>query len=364
MRHHAFTSCRPWLLGAVLCLLPAMQQPLQAQQAAPPHEVLDDLVPEHAPERSFMPKYPYEFFFGLGYSGTQMSWPRQYPTLVGLAPEVLFWRPGHWDFGAFAEIRYGRPDEALHPLELGAGLTVMWRFNESTLLDWALVLRQSYLLDVVSPDVPLFRTGLGLQVSVVRWVALMPTFDLLATSKHFGDGDHFKLGFGVMLKLGLCPMVDCPPPPTPQPRVLDRSPVTCEAAGEVCRLARTGPKLDSELCDVVAQAIDASSVPAQWGDSVTPFLAAIGAKASPQLRERIGSALNELEREHAASMRALRGYPDKLKDLKSDERYDRTYSYLVTPANIRDWLGCSAEGIRPACPTTASCYAETGAEKE
>jgi len=75
------------------------------------------------------------------------------------------------------------------------------------------------------------------------------------------DG-YFGEGGPEILKVGICPMTDmCPQAKPPKRRVLDRSPATCVAAGDVCRAVKEGPEgSHAAFCSAALDAMDARSV--------------------------------------------------------------------------------------------------------
>lgn len=349
------------LLAAGLGLFSASARAQSTSPLPAPSSVLDSVQARPVPERSFLPKYSPEWFAGAGYSGTFLSTTRQWPTLV-VAGEVLFARPGAFDFGAYLEARLGRPDAGAGPFEVGIGPEVMWRIWERAMYDIAPILRGTYLVDTAHPDNPLVRASGGVQVSVLRSFAVLATYDaLFSLDEVFSNGDHFANGFSLTAKVGLCLFTECrqvPQRPTP---TIDRSAVTCQDAALVCGAAKKASgNLDSALCRTAQQALDSSRYPAAWGDPVGAFLEAFAATEPPELKAAADAALQKLRADHTASMQGLDDYADRLRRLGPDEALTAKYAYLVTPTMIRDWLGCDVTGKPMECATADVCSADTG----
>ena len=349
------------LLAAALTLVSAGARAGAPSSPSAPSGVLDSVESRKVPERSFLPKYSPEWFGGIGYSGTFMSTTRQWPTFV-LAGDVLFARPGKFDFGAYLEARLGRPDADAGPLQLGAGPEVMWRVWERAFYDVAPVVRGTYLLDTSEPDNPLIRASGGVQVSLLRSFAVLATYDALFSLDHtFSNGDHFANGFSLMAKVGICIFTECRQIRQRSTRTIDRSAVTCRDAALVCDAAKgAAGNLNAALCQAVQQALDSSRYPAAWGDPVGAFLEALAATESPELKTATDSALQKLRADHTASMQGIDDYADRLRHLGEGEALTAQYAYLVTPSMIRDWLGCDVTGKPVACASADVCSNDTG----
>ena len=345
-----------------------------AAEPAPPSDpsVVDGVVAVDRPVTSFVPKYQPELFVGGGYSGTFTSSARQWPSLVLSPLEGLLWRPGRFDVGAYSELRLGRPDEQLGRFEVGFGLEAMWRFVQTPLSDWAAVVRAAYLIDTSHPGTPLIRTGVGAQVSLVRSLALQLTYDqLVSPTESFSNGHELLHGLSVTIKVGLCPIAEfCHQLPDRPVAKLDRSASTCHQAALVCQAAdHAPPGTRAALCDASVRALDTARHPASWTatspesqalDPVGAFLNGIRKESTIALVASIEPSLSRLEAAHAASIRGLSEYAAKQRNLKDGQMLDESYSYLVTPVMVRDWLGCAANGAPIACATDAICERDTG----
>ncbi|HEX3595618.1 MAG TPA: hypothetical protein VHU80_10960 [Polyangiaceae bacterium] len=348
---------------AAMTLVVAESRSAPAEPSASPPSVLEGITAIDRPAASFLPKYQPELFTGVGYSGTFSSAARQWPTFVLTPLEGLLFRPGRFDIGAYSELRLGRPDESFGRFEVGVGLEVMWRFIETSLSDWAAVLRNTYVIDTSDPNSALFRPSVGVEVSLVRSLALQVTYDqLYSPSRDFSNGHGLLHGLSVNIKLALCPIGDfCHQTPQPPAEKLDRSPVTCEKAALTCKAARASAAgAGPALCQAAARAMDTSHHPADWDDPVGAFLRAVRAEASPSLLGAIGPTFTELEAAHAASVQGLRDYSALQRMLASSQMLSKSYGYLVTPVMVRDWLGCDASGNPLSCPGDDVCASDTG----
>jgi hypothetical protein len=247
----------------------------------------------------------------------------------------------------------------------------MWRFVQTSLSDWAAVVRAAYLVDTSHPDVPLVRTGIGVQVSLVRSLALQLTYDQLVSPKDsFSNGQELLHGLAVTIKVGLCPIADfCHQLPERTVAKLDRSPVTCHAAALTCQAAEHAAT-HTALCGASLRALDTARYPASWTDapaesqeldSVGAFLRALRAESASQVVTSVEPSLSGLEAAHAASILGLAQYAEKQRNLGDGQMLSESYSYLVTPVMVRDWLGCAANGAAVACATDAICERDTGA---
>jgi hypothetical protein len=347
----------------IVAAVTAVSRPGAAQTpAAAASSVIDSIQTVATPERSFMPKYRPEWLLGVGYSGTVASIKRQWPSLV-LSPEVLFARPGQVDIGTYLEFRAGRPDANDGWFEVGVGFELMWRVLEKAEADLAPMLRGTYLLDAAHPDNPLVRPGIGFQISLVRWLAVQATYDtLFSIDRAFTDDRHFRPGFSLTLKLGLCPMLDtCHQVRVREIETVDRSGVACNDAAAVCLSAKAAPgNASNELCSAAARAMDPSRHPADWGDPTGAFLDALKRESSPELAAAIATSWRALRDDHAASIQGIDAYAERLRRLGPKLTLSARYSYLVTPTMIRDWLGCDVNGNPAPCPTEAICTSDTG----
>jgi hypothetical protein len=274
--------------------------------------------------------------------------------------------------GAYSELRLGRPDEQLGRFEVGFGLEAMWRFVQTPLSDWAAVIRAAYLIDTSNPGTPLVRTGIGAQVSLVRSLALQLTYDQLVSPKDsFSNGQELLHGLSVTIKVGLCPIAEfCHQLPERPVDKLDRSPVTCHEAALVCQAAEhSASGTHAALCGATVRAMDTARHPADWSaappesqalDPVGAFLRAVRAEATTNVVSSVEPALSRLEAAHSASILGLPEYARKQRDLEDGKMLSKSYSYLVTPAMVRDWLGCASNGAPIACATDATCERDTG----
>jgi hypothetical protein len=360
---------------ALCSLAVAFETANAAAQPAPSPDtsVLDGVVAVDRPATSFVPKYQPELFVGGGYSGSFTSGARQWPTLVLSPLEGLLLRPGRFDLGAYSELRLGRPDEQFGRFEVGFGLEAMWRFLETSLSDWAAVIRAAYLVDTSHPGTPLVRTGVGAQVSLVRSLALQLTYDqLVSPTQDFSNGQELLHGLSVTIKVGLCPIADfCHQLPQRPIDKLDRSPVTCHQAALTCQAAEHAPAgTHAGLCAAAVRALDTTRHPASWTappaesqalDPVGAFLRALRSELTMQVVASIDPALSRLDASHAASLRGLTDYAERQRNLESGQMLSKSYTYLVTPVMVRDWLGCAANGAPIACATDAICERDTGA---
>jgi hypothetical protein len=349
------------LVLAALELLPARlgAEPPAAHAVPSP---IDSVKTLKRPERSFLPKYSPEWFLGLGYSGTFMSLTRQWPTLV-FTGEVLFARPGKFDFGSYLELRLGRPDEHEGAFEVGLGPELMWRAWESAIYDIAPVVRGAYLLDTAEPGNPLIRGGVGVQVSLFRSLAVLGTYDpLFSIDRVLTNGGHFANGFSLTLKGGVCITGGCRQIRRREIKTIDRSAVACRDAALVCETARRGSEtMSAELCRAAQDALDPFQYPAAFGDPVGAFLDALRKEEPSDLNSTGKASLQTLIDDHAVSIRAIDEYAERIRHLGPGETLSAQYAYLVTPSMVRDWLGCDVTGKPIACASTEVCANDTGA---
>jgi hypothetical protein len=352
---------------AVLAVTPPASVLAQTPPAAPEKtSVVDGIKTMPRPDRSFLPKYRPEWFAGIGYSGTFISATHQWPTLIA-SGEVLFARPGRFDFGLYLPLRLGRPDEHEGRFEVGFGPEVMWRALENGVFDGAVLLRVAYLLDVSHVMNPLIRSGIGAQVSLVRSLAVQLTYDpLVSADRTFTNGNHLAHGLTAGFNVGFCPMLETCAQVAQKPvETLDRSSVTCHQAARVCQSARTAPDNSSAaLCAAALRALDTSEYPVDWGDPVSAFLRGLEHEAPAPLKLRIGPALVALMQEHRASIEGVDAYAERLRGLGASEMLSSKYSYVVTPSMVRDWLGCRPGGAVLECATNDTCERDTGVARQ
>jgi hypothetical protein len=297
---------------------------------------------------------------------------RQWPTLV-LGVEWLFVRPGRFDFGVYTDLQLGSLDEDRGFVTGAVGLTTMWRFVENSFYDLAAVVRGSYVIDWSNVRDPMLRTGIGVQASLLRFVAvqLMVFEALFATSRAFSNREHVLFGISVALKWGIAPMCESwpqsrgKPPPS-----IDRSRLVCEDATRVCEAAGSA-QLRDRLCSAALTALDPSVHSSGFRDASGAFLIALREQVAtdPALLKLIDEPLAVLQRDHASSLSALDAYAEKQRALSDSQVLSHTYNYLVTPVMLRDWLGCDAsEGaardpsgnVVLPCPAVQTCERDTG----
>jgi hypothetical protein len=345
--------------------------PASAQDREPPassSDVLEGIAPVETPVRTFLPKYKYEPFLVGGYMGTFGEGARQWPTLV-LGLEGLLFRPGRFDFGLYADFQFGRADETLASVSSAFGLEIMWRVMEQSFWDIAPLIRGAYVVDWEHADQPLFRPGIGVQVSLLRFAALQAVVDgLFATSHEFSNDSHVMVGFAVALKMGIAPLPNTWPqyrePPLP---TVDRSRVVCEDAARSCEAATSAGARD-KLCAAALDALDPTRYPASWNDPTAPFLEALQREIGLRAPGVLDEPLRVLAQDHRSSMQGLVAYAEKQRALGESQMLNKKYSYLVTPVMIRGWLGCDADGLAArgpddrmlACPTRGVCERDTG----
>jgi hypothetical protein len=346
--------------GAVALTLYGSTALGQAPTTAPePSPVLASLEEQTALQRSFLPKYSPEWFLDIGYAGTPLFTRRQWPATV-LGGEVLFARPGRFDFGAILQARLGRPEANYGPFEAVGGFELMLRFAEKGgYLDFAAVGRITYALDAAHPDNVLLRVSPGLDVSLLRSVVLELAYEpLYSKDRTFGDsGDHWAHGFAINIKAGLCLFATCRQIKFRERPTIDRSAVACNDAAAVCAVAeKSGGR--GELCSAAQRALDPSRYPAAGDDPVAAYLVGLAkeTRSEPALREK----LQTLATDHKASWSAIDAYAERVRKLDDGEVLSAGYSYLVTPSMIRDWLGCDFQGRPTACVTAQICENDTG----
>lgn len=324
-------------------------------------DVLQGIEPIAEPVRTFLPKYKFELFLVAGYSGTFTSERRQWPTLV-LGLDELFFRPGCFDFGVYVDWQVGRADDSLGRFSSAFGLEIMWRALELSFMDLAPLIRGAYVLDWETPSHPLLRPGAGVQVSLLRFVALQATVDgLFALSHDFSNDTHALIGFSIMLKLGIPPFVDAwPRYAEPSMPTIDRSRAVCDDAARMCQAADRS-HVRAQLCAAALSALDPAKHTAGWGDPTGAYLDAVQQELEPNARQALETELRALREAHQSSVQGLERYADKQRALEEGQILSKKYSYLVTPVMIRDWLGCNADDDRlDECATSQACARDTG----
>jgi hypothetical protein len=362
------------VFAAMLAAAVLEATPVRAGTPAGGSDPLDEIEIVSEPKHTLLPKYRPEWFVGMAYVGTFASTKHQWPTWLPVQIESLFFRPGIFDVGLDVAFGLGRPDESRGAMQFWFAPTVLARVVEESFWDFSPVVRVPFIVESSFRDQPLLRPSAGGRASLLRWVALTATVDLLASpSDPFADGSHLSMGFTLGLDVGLCPMLGaCRQLPVSTPEPVDRAPEICRAASDVCCVAGGGeacggaPRNEArarELCEATARALDPRAHPATWNDAVTPVLDAITLEASPALRDVIKEKLAALRTEHIGANTTIDRYADRKRELLPGKTFSRPYTYLVTPAAVRDWLGCTPAGKTRDCPSADVCDQETGVQR-
>jgi hypothetical protein len=246
------------------------------------------------------------------------------------------------------------------PIAGEAAMRFRWSFAMDDFFDWYLTLRGGAQVAFGGPRFAL-RPAAGAGLRVLRAVLLEGGYaPLVAIGDSFADGRRAENGIAISLGLDLCVVlkgldgckIASPPSPTPTSLACD----LYLPAQKVCAQWAANALVREALCKAVASAMDADTTSTtEQFDSIDAFLRAI--------RDNLPAAPSDARGAIASLVTAHEGLLKELSNARTAERMAAQHnatlpahcSYAPVAVEIRDALGCNANGKPVACAPVPEC---------